>query len=81
MEGASVLIAGAAVAVNIGALIVAVVSMTHSHRKTVNESEQRITHRIGTLEQCTARMDAKLQRAEQDIQRIFSAIPKRATDA
>lgn len=74
------LVTGAAVAVNLGALVVSVIRIVSLTRKSVHESEERITREIQQLDVRAAKLEIKVDRAEKDIQGIFHIMPKRVND-
>lgn len=73
-------ITGIAVAVNLGALVVSVLRIVSATRKSVHESEERITRELRQIDVRAATLETKVDRAEQDIQEIFRVMPKRTND-
>lgn len=75
-----ILITGTMAAANVAAVVVAAMRIVAAGKKNTLATEQRLSDQINRLDIRAATLETKVERAENDIQKIFAVMPKRNTD-
>jgi hypothetical protein len=80
MEPGALAIAGIGLALNVLALVIMSANVVSANRRHVQASEERLRKQITSLDVRAAMLEVKMTRAENDIQNVLRALPKRIND-